>query len=506
MFKKILIANRGEIAVRVIRACHEMGIEAVAVYSDVDRDALHVRFADEAYPVGAPPAAESYLLSDRIIDVARRSGAEAIHPGYGFLAENADFSQACADEGLVFIGPPPGAMRLMGDKAEARKTARRAGVPVVPGTPPLEIGEPALDAANGVGFPLLVKATAGGGGKGMRLVRSADELASAIEQASSEAASSFSNPSVFLEKFVERPRHIEFQIVADDQGRVVHLLERECSIQRRHQKLIEEAPSPFVDETLRGRMGEAAVALAREAAYRNAGTVEFLVDGDGHFYFLEMNARLQVEHPVTEIVTGKDLVALQLLIASGEPLPFEQAEVSAEGWAMEFRIVAEDPFENFLPSAGRIERLRAAEGPGVRNDSGIFAGDEVTPHYDPLIAKLVVSGADRLECLARARRAVREYQIDGIATTLPFFTRMLEDPRFIAGNCDVSFVDRHWMSEMAASTSMTPSSERADLLHAALAAAAVAETTRLSPRKEPGSARRSAWKRAALLESVRDRR
>ena len=502
MFNKVLIANRGEIAVRIVRACRELGVRSVAVYSDADRASLHVRLADEARRIGPAPSSESYLRSEAILEAAQDTGAEAIHPGYGFLAENAEFARASSEAGLVFIGPPPGAMRLMGDKAEARALAERASVPVVPGTAPMTgaEGEAALAAAKDIGFPLLVKATAGGGGKGMRLVGSADELETAIGQASSEAESSFGNPSVFLEKLVERPRHIEFQIVADGQGHVIHLLERECSIQRRHQKLIEEAPSPFMNDALRKRMGEAAVSLAREAGYENAGTVEFLVDSDENFYFLEMNARLQVEHPVTEIVTGVDLVALQLQIASGAELPLTQADVAPRGWAMELRITAEDPFQNFIPSAGRIDFLRAAEGPGIRNDGGVFAGFEVTPHYDPLIAKLVVAGDDRPHVLHRARRAVKEYQIDGIATTLPFFERMLADERFIAGEMDVSFVDRHWMSEMAS----RESPRRRELFEAALAAAAVVSQASSTPREAKRS-RASAWKRFGLQDQLGDR-
>ena len=500
MFNKILIANRGEIAVRIARACRELGVRSVAVYSDADRGSLHVRLADEARRIGPAPSSESYLRAEAIVEAAKDTGCEAVHPGYGFLAESAEFARACGEAGLVFIGPPPSAMRLMGDKAEARAAAERASVPVIPGTAPIASVEQALAAAKDVGFPLLVKATAGGGGKGMRLVGSADELPSAIGQASSEAESSFGNPSVFLEKLVERARHIEFQIIADGHGHVIHLLERECSIQRRHQKLIEEAPSPFMNDRLRKRMGAAAVSLAREAGYENAGTVEFLVDADRNFYFLEMNARLQVEHPVTELVTGVDLVALQLQIASGAELPLTQADVAPRGWAMELRITAEDPFQNFIPSAGRIEFLRAAEGPGIRNDSGVFAGFEVTSHYDPLIAKLVVAGVDRPHVLHRARRAVKEYQIDGIATTLPFFERMLTDERFIAGEMDVSFVDRHWMSEMVS----RESPRRAELFAAALAAAAVASQASSTPR---GATRApaSAWKRFGLQEQLGDR-
>jgi len=500
MFKKVLIANRGEIAVRIERGLRELGVASAAVYSDADRDSLHVRLADEAYRLGPAPSSESYLRIDKILEAAERSGAEAVHPGYGFLAENADFARACADAGLVFIGPPPEVVHLMGNKVEARAVAERAGVPTVPGTGALTSVDDALKKAPGVGFPLLVKATAGGGGKGMRLVSTLEELSSAFEQASSEAQASFSNPSVFLEKFIERPRHIEFQVVADQNGNTVHLLERECSVQRRHQKLIEEAPSPFVDDALRRRMGDAAVALAREAGYVNAGTVEFLVDAKRNFFFLEMNARLQVEHPVTELVTGWDLVRLQLQIASGEGLPFEQSDVVARGWAMEFRVTAEDPFQNFTPSAGRIRFLRAAEGPGIRNDSGVYAGFEVTPHYDPLIAKLVIAGDDRMHCLSRARRAIREYQVDGIATTLPFFERMLADERFIAGDVDVSFVDRHWMSEIA----VRPSERRSELLTVALAAAAAEDGSRRTTRRGP-KAKASAWKQMGLREQVGNR-
>ncbi len=501
MFKKVLIANRGEIAVRIERGLRELGVGSAAVYSDADRESLHVRLADEAYRLGPAPSSESYLRVDKILEAAARAGAEAVHPGYGFLAENADFARACVDAGLVFIGPPAEAVHLMGDKVEARAVAERAGVPTVPGTGALTSVDDALQKAPGVGFPLLVKATAGGGGKGMRQVRVLEELSSAFEQASSEAQSSFSNPSVFLEKFIDRPHHIEFQVLADRNGNAVHLMERECSVQRRHQKLIEEAPSPFVDDALRRRMGEAAVALAREAGYVNAGTVEFLVDADRNFYFLEMNARLQVEHPVTELVTGWDLVHLQLQIACGEVLPLEQSDVDARGWAMEFRVTAEDPFQNFTPSSGRIRFLRAAEGPGIRNDSGVYAGCEVTPHYDPLIAKLVVAGDDRMHCLGRARRAVREYQVDGIATTLPFFERMLADERFIAGDVDVSFVDRHWMSEIAA----RPSERRAELCAAALAAAAAEDASRHATRREGPRAKVSAWKQMGLREQVGNR-
>lgn len=501
MFNKILIANRGEIAVRIARACRDYGIRSVAVYSEPDRGSLHVRIADEARCIGPAASSESYLSSQAILKAAKATGAEAVHPGYGFLAENAQFARECAEAGLVFIGPSPEAMQLMGDKAEARAAAVRAGVPVVPGTAPVSGIDDVVASAREVGFPLLVKATAGGGGKGMRRVASPGELSRAIQQASSEAAASFGDASVFLEKFIERPRHIEIQVVADRHGNAVHLLERECSIQRRHQKLIEEAPSPFVDDELRERMGESALSLVAEAGYENAGTVEFLVDSDRNFYFLEMNARLQVEHPVTELVAGVDLVALQFRVASGEKLPLTQAEVSPSGWAMEFRITAEDPFQNFIPSAGPIEFLRPAEGPGIRHDSGVYAGWEVAPHYDPLIAKLIVAGDDRPHVLRRARRAVREYQIHGIATTLPFFERMLEDEHFTAGEMDVSYVDRRWMSEMASA----PSPRRNELLPVALAAAAVARQGARSDDGRPSRKNASSWKRFGRAEQLGER-
>ncbi|HJS73629.1 MAG TPA: acetyl-CoA carboxylase biotin carboxylase subunit [Vicinamibacteria bacterium] len=497
MFRKVLIANRGEIACRIARGLRDSGIASVAVYSEADRDGLHVRLADEAYLIGPAASSESYLSMAAILDAAKKSGAEAVHPGYGFLAENASFAEACRERGLVFVGPPPSAVALMGDKARARAVAVAAGVPVVAGTLPLDSLDEATREADRIGYPLLVKATAGGGGKGMRRVSAAPELSSAFEQARSEAQSSFGDPSVYLEKYVERPRHVEIQVLGDRFGSMVHLFERECSIQRRHQKLIEEAPSPFLDEDLRARMGEAAVSLASSAGYENAGTVEFLVDAKRSFYFLEMNARLQVEHPVTELVTGLDLVQLQLAIASGSPLPFSQSDLTRRGWAMEFRITAEDPFQNFMPTAGTLSVFRPPEGPGIRNDAGVFQGQRVTPHYDPLIAKLIVGAGNRAQCIARARRAIREYRVLGVSTTLPFFERMLSDERFLSGEMDVGFVDRHWMSEMASERV-----ESKDLLPAALAAAAAALEDR-DPSTESSSEDsrepRSSWKLAHLL-------
>jgi acetyl-CoA carboxylase biotin carboxylase subunit len=503
MFTKILIANRGEIACRIARACRDLGLRSVAVYSDADRGSLHVRLADEARGIGPAPSSESYLRMDRILAAARESGAEAVHPGYGFLAENAEFARACAEEGLAFIGPPPAALALMGNKSMAREAAKSAGVPIVPGSAPIDTASAALAEAKRIGFPLLVKATAGGGGKGMRRVADASELEGALEQARSEAAASFGDPSVYLEKYIEKPRHVEIQIVGDARGSVVHLFERECSIQRRHQKLIEEAPSPRLDAELRERISTCAVSLCREAGYQNAGTVEFLVDASGDFYFLEVNARLQVEHPVTELVTGTDLVGLQLRIASGEELPFTQDDVVLRGWAMEFRVTAEDPFQNFLPSAGLLSVYRPPEGPGVRHDGGVFQGQQVTPHYDPLIAKLIVAGDDRAHCLARARRSLREYRVEGIATTLPFFERLLSDERFIRGEMDVGFVDRHWMAEMVNASGYPDEAE----LGAALAAAAADLDANqvVDGRARDLDGRSSSWKIAGRREQLGNR-
>ena len=409
MFQKILIANRGEIAVRIQRACRELGIHTVAVYSDVDRNALHVRYADEAYLIGPAPSRESYLRADKILEVARQSGADAIHPGYGFLAEREDFAQACIDEGIKFIGPKPSAIAAMGDKAVARATVQKAGVPVVPGTEG-EGGlrdEEIVAIAPQIGFPLLVKATAGGGGKGMRQVDRMEDLPGALASARREAESAFGDGAVYLEKLVQGARHIEIQLLADEHGNVIHLGERECSIQRRHQKLIEESPSPAIDADLRERMGAVAVKAAQAVDYHNAGTIEFLVDKDKNFYFLEMNTRLQVEHPVTEIVTGIDIVKEQIRIARGRKLRLKQRSIKQRGWAIECRINAEDPFNNFMPSTGTITRIERPTGPGVRVDSGVYEGYEVTPYYDSLIAKLICWGESRAEAIMRMRRALR---------------------------------------------------------------------------------------------------
>jgi acetyl-CoA carboxylase, biotin carboxylase subunit len=443
MFKKILIANRGEIAVRVMRACREMGIATVAVYSDADRKALHVRYADEAYRIGPSPSTQSYLRIDGILDVARRSGAEAIHPGYGFLSENAQFARACQAAGVVFIGPPAAAMELMGSKTSSRQMLLGAGLPVIPGSERnLESLEEVQRIAENIGYPIMLKASAGGGGKGLRLVDSPFELESAFRNARSEAQNAFNDPSVYLEKYLSQPHHVEIQVLGDLHGNLIYLGERECSLQRRHQKVMEECPSPLVDDDLRRRMGETAVRIAALAGYANAGTIEFLVDGERRFHFLEMNTRLQVEHPVTEMVVGIDLVKEQIRIASGEPMRWKQEDVRLRGAALECRIYAEDPANNFFPSPGLIARLQNPSGPGVRHDSGVYEGWTVPTEYDPLLAKLVVWGTDRDEALARMRRALSEYQVFGIRTNIPFFRQILEHPDFIAGRCDTGFIER----------------------------------------------------------------
>jgi acetyl-CoA carboxylase biotin carboxylase subunit len=443
MFKKILIANRGEIALRVLRACHELGISAVAVYSDVDRASLHVRKADESYPIGPAASSESYLNIPKILDVARRSGADAIHPGYGFLSENARFAQACADAGVKFIGPTAAAMDAMGSKTRARQAMEKAGVPFVPGTSRgVESLEEAEQVAARIGYPVMLKAAAGGGGKGMRLVQVANDLKGALESARSEAQRSFGDSEVYIEKAIINPRHIEMQVLADEHGHTVYLGERECSLQRRHQKVLEEAPSPIVDAEMRRRMGEAAVRVARAAGYTNAGTVEFLVDQHKNFYFLEMNTRLQVEHPVTELITGLDLVHLQIRIAAGERLPFTQEDVQIRGRAIECRIYAEDPDNNYFPSPGKIALLLEPSGPGIRLDSGMYEGWNVPIDYDPLLAKLIGYGADREQAISRLARALNEYFVGGIKTNISLFRRILRDKDFIAAKLDTGFLDR----------------------------------------------------------------
>jgi len=443
MFKRILIANRGEIAVRVIRACREMGIESVAVYSDVDRRALHVRKADFCEYLGPAQASESYLNVPKILEAARRSGAEAIHPGYGFLSENAGFARACREAGIVFIGPSPESMEMMGSKTKARQNMKSANLPFVPGTDTgLKSTAEGLMVAESIGYPVMLKAAAGGGGKGMRLVTNASDLPEALASAQSEAQRAFGDGEVYVEKFIENPRHVEMQIFGDTQGNVIYLAERECSVQRRHQKVLEEAPCSFVDPEMRSRMGEVAVRVARAANYFNAGTVEFLVDAEKNFYFLEMNTRLQVEHPVTEMVTGIDLVQLQIRVAAGEPLPIKQEDVVLRGHAMELRIYAEDPDNNFFPSPGRITRIISPSGPGIRRDSGMYEGWVVPLDYDPLLAKLIGYGENRTQVINRLRRALVEYFIGGIKTNISLFRRILLDPDFQAGRVDTGFLDR----------------------------------------------------------------
>ena len=514
MFKKILIANRGEIALRVIRACREMGITSVAVFSDVDRAALHVSQADEAYPIGPAAARESYLNSAKILEVAKRSGAEGIHPGYGFLSENAQFARACAEAGVKFIGPPASAMELMGSKTRARQAMQAAKVPLVPGSARGLTLPEAQELAPKIGYPVMIKAAAGGGGKGMRLVRTPDELKPSFETAQSEALRSFNDGEVYLEKFIENPRHIEIQVLGDEHGNVVYLGERECSVQRRHQKVIEEAPSAVVDEDLRRRMGAVAVQAAKSAGYTNAGTVEFLVDASRNFYFLEMNTRLQVEHPVTELVTGLDLVHLQLRIASGEKLPFKQEDVQLRGHALECRIYAEDPDNNFFPSPGKITRLRRPSGPGVREDSGVYEGWTVPLDYDPMLSKLIVYAPDRNAAIARMQRALDEYFVGGIKTNLGLFRRILGHPDFIAAKIDTGFLDRLLAEAPKAASSNDATLQNIAAVAAAIFAAngaaaanvnsaAIKSAGKSSLGNGSGSSNQSAWKRSARDEGVR---
>jgi acetyl-CoA carboxylase biotin carboxylase subunit len=470
MFRKLLIANRGEIAVRVIRACRDLGISPVAVYSEVDAGAVHVRLSDEAVCIGPAPSVESYLRIPAVIDAALNSGAEAIHPGYGFLAENADFARAVTQAGLTFIGPGADAMDIMGSKISARRAAVAAGVPIVPGTvDAIKSLDEAKAIAQDFGYPVMLKASAGGGGKGMRLISSLDELRSGFEGAKSEAASAFGDSSVYIEKAVTRPRHIEIQIFGDRHGNVVHLGERECSIQRRHQKVVEECPSPINDARLRAAMGAAAVKLAQAVNYVGAGTVEFLVaDDTREFYFLEMNTRLQVEHPVTELVTGFDLVREQIKVAAGERLSFTQADVQWQGHAIECRVYAEDPANNFFPSPGQITYLQVPHGPGIRDDSGVEVNSEVSIYYDPMISKLAAWGRTREEAIDRLRRALDEYHVGGIKTTLPFFREIVRDEEFIAGRLDTGFIERFNERRAAVSSEVDQQEQDMALITAAI--------------------------------------
>ncbi len=504
MFKKILVANRGEIAVRIIRACREMEIATAAVYSEVDRTGLHVSMADEAFPLGGAAAAESYLNIEKLIAVAKRCAAEAIHPGYGFLSENPHFAQACADAHIKFIGPSAAPMEMMGSKTRARQQMEKAGIPIVPGTSRAlaSLAEATALAAR-VGYPVMLKAAAGGGGKGMRLVSAPGELEPALRSAQSEALRAFGDGDVYLEKAVLNPRHIEIQVLGDEHGNIVYLGERECSIQRRHQKVIEEAPSAGLSEELRRRMGGVAVQVARAAGYSNAGTVEFLVDGEQNFYFLEMNTRLQVEHPVTEFVTGLDLVHLQIRIAAGERLPFTQDGLSIRGHAIECRIYAEDPDNNFFPSPGKITRLLTPAGPGIRLDSGVYEGWNVPLEYDPLLTKLIAQGSDRGQAIARLGRALDEYFIGGIKTNLPLFRRIVADEDFRQGRFDTGYLDR-----LLAGRAPTPPAKNSDV--AAVSAGIFALLDAESPGKSSaGNANGAAsgeassnWKRTAKREAL----
>jgi len=471
VIRSVLIANRGEIAVRIARALRERGLRSVAVYSEADRLAAHVLAADEAHPIGPAASARSYLRSDKLIEVAKAAGAEAIHPGYGFLSERADFARAVEDAGLVFIGPTADTIAAMGDKTEARRRMSEAGVPIVPGlTGSVADVDEAEYAARDIGFPVLLKAAAGGGGKGMRVVDAPAELRSAFEAAAREALGAFGDGSIYLERYLARPRHIEIQVLGDDHGNVVHLGERECSIQRRHQKLIEEAPSTVLSASERQAMGDAAVKAARAVNYRGAGTVEFLYQ-DGAFFFLEMNTRLQVEHPVTELVTGIDLVEWQLRVADGEPLAFRQEDISLEGHALECRITSEDPFGGFLPATGVISHLEIPSGPGVRWDGGIQQGSEVSPHYDPLLGKLVTWGADRDVAIARMARALNELVIAGLETSASFHRRVVDEPDFRAGTLSTRYLEEH-------PGLLEPETDAADLAAAAVAAALLEEADR----------------------------
>lgn len=500
MFKRILVANRGEIAVRIIRACRELDIETVAVYSEADREALHVKYADYSYPIGPAPSTQSYLSIDRIIEVARKSGAEAIHPGYGFLAENAALARRCMEIGVVFIGPAPEVIEEMGDKVRARAVMKQAGVPIIPGSDDiLHSEEEVLEAAAHIGYPFVLKAVAGGGGKGLRLVRSEKEVRSAYRAVGSEAASSFGDSRLYIEKYLDRCRHIEVQILADNYGHVLHLFNRDCSIQRRHQKIIEECPAPGLDPKVQKNMGKTSAQGAKAIRYSGVGTLEFLVDPNKHFYFLEMNTRLQVEHPITERVVGIDLVKAQINVAAGDKLPWSQRQIRAAGHAIECRIYAEDPDTDFMPSPGRIEGLRLPEGFGIRNDCGVYEGAEIPIYYDPMIAKLIVWGENREETVLRLRRALREYQVRGIKTNIPFHQWILRHPLFLSGDVHTGFVDQQ--RPLMAREEVYPDR------HVALASAAIVALHREQERTlrmvEKGATEKSSWGEANRRESLR---
>jgi acetyl-CoA carboxylase biotin carboxylase subunit len=502
MFKKILIANRGEIAVRIARACREMGVTSAAVFSDADRAALHVRLSDEAYRVGPAPSRESYLRIDKLMEVARLACCDALHPGYGFLAENPELARACAANNITFIGPSPEAMERLGSKTAARQLAARAGVPMVPGTKdPIENLNDAGNIAKGLGYPVLLKAVSGGGGKGMRLVTTDSEMAAAWRDAASEALNAFGDARLYLEKYVDRPRHIEIQIFGDAHGHIVHLGERECSVQRRHQKVIEESPSPVMTPELRRAMGAAAVRLAKEAGYTNAGTVEFLVDAQRNFYFLEVNTRLQVEHPVTEMVTGLDLVKLQIRAAAGEPLPFSQEGVTLSGHAVECRLYAEDPSNQFFPSPGTILSRRTPSGPGIRFDDGVYEGFTVSTEYDPMLGKLIAWGQDRAEAIARLGRALEEHSVTGIKTNSSLLLNILRDPEFLRGEIFTRWLDER-LPDLLARKQMHERdavAEDAAILAALLHFLGAQDA---APANGTAAAAESRWKREARLEQI----
>lgn len=496
-FDKILVANRGEIAVRVMRSCRERGIKSVAVFSDADRNALHVRYANEAVHIGPSPSAQSYLIAERILQVAKDTGAQAIHPGYGFLSENADFARACTEAGLVFIGPSPEAIESMGHKTRARKIMEAAEVPVVPGTTsPIDSPEEALEIAKDIGFPVMLKAAAGGGGKGMRRVDDEKKFVKAFAAAKREAMASFGDGAMYLEKFLDKPRHVEVQLIADQQGTVLPLFERECSVQRRHQKIVEEAPSPAIDASMRKAMADVAVKAAKAVGYVNAGTVEFLVDSQRNFYFLEMNTRLQVEHPVTEWITGLDLVSLQLDIAAGRPLDLQLPE-QPHGHAIEARIYAEDPARGFIPQPGHIDQLRIPAGPYVRDDSGVYSGVDVTPFYDPMIAKLSAWGATREQAIARLDRALQEYTVRGLKTNIQFLRQVLANEVFGSGDYDTGLIDQHMSLELP-----EPNERKREvaILAAALYAHRQHKAQSIPRGKEQGGDGRSAWQMVASMQ------
>lgn len=505
MFRKVLVANRGEIAVRVIRALEERGIASVAVFSEADRTALHVRYANEAYLIGPPASRDSYLRIDRIIDAARKSGADAIHPGYGFLSERAEFAAACAEAGITFIGPSPEAIEKMGDKITARETVKQRGVPLVPGSEKGLHDEELAAVAQEIGFPIMIKAAAGGGGKGMRAVYDAEAFRSSIDAARREAMAAFGNDEVYLEKLITSARHIEIQILADSHGRTLSLGERECSIQRRHQKLIEESPSVAVDEKLRAEMGRVAVAAAEAVGYVNAGTIEFLFDSkDNKYYFLEMNTRLQVEHPVTELVTGIDIVKEQISIASGRKLRYKQTDIAPKGWAIECRITAEDPYNNFMPSTGIVNYLKEPTGPGVRVESMLYEGCEISLYYDPMVAKLIVWGDTRAEAILRMRRALNEYRIGGIRTSIPFHQELMDSPEFMWGTFDTGFLSRRRIS------ARHPHSEEHEKLAAVVAAMIAHEegrhaVARVGQGSGGGQSSSNLWKQSGRMRAQRGR-